>query len=57
MQLLLQQRPIDPNAVDPPGSGMSALHLAASYVPFSFDLGGLSDVFIDLDVRTLSLYS
>ena len=28
--LLLQQRPISPNAIDPPGSGTTALHLAAS---------------------------
>lgn len=30
MRLLLQQRPISPNAVDPPESRTTALHLAAS---------------------------
>lgn len=30
VQLLLQQRPISPNAIDPPDSGTTALHLAAS---------------------------
>ena len=57
VQLLLSHRAISPNGIHPPGSGTTALHLAASLgraeiVSLLLDQPGIDDTLRDIQART-----